>query len=81
MLPHKTGYRTGGEAVAGRDVAECAAELRPRYQRAGRAEKTALLTHFCEVTGYHRKAAIRLLGAAGRTTHPRGVRTGRPPAV
>ncbi len=60
--------------MASRDVAGCAAELRPRYQAAGRAEKGRLLTRFCEVTGYHRKAAIRLLGPRGPSR-----RTGRGP--
>lgn len=64
--------------MAQRDVAACAAELRPRYQGAGRAEKSAILTQFCEVTGYHRKAAIRLLGAARSRGRPTGRRPGRP---
>ena len=66
--------------MANRDVAACVAELRPRYRTAGRADKSALLSRFCEVTGYHRKAAIRLLGAAPPRTHPTGVgrRPGRP---
>lgn len=68
--------------MANRDVAGCVAELRPRYQRAGRAEKSELLTQFCAVTGYHRKAAIRVLGTA-RPPAPRAPgssprRPGRP---
>lgn len=64
--------------MATKDVAACVAELRPRYQVAGRAEKTALLTRLCEVTGYHRKAAIRLLAAPSgrRAASSRG--RGRP---
>ena len=64
--------------MARREVAACAAELRPRYQGAGRAEKSAILTQFCEVTGYHRKAAIRLLGAARSRGGLKGRRPGRP---
>jgi transposase InsO family protein len=32
-----------------------------RYQRAGREHKRKILDEFCEVCGYHRKAALRLL--------------------
>jgi len=32
-----------------------------RYQRAGRQHKSKILDEFCEVCGYHRKAALRLL--------------------
>jgi hypothetical protein len=60
--------------MARRDVAACVAELRPTYRAASRAEKSAMLTRVCEVTGYHRKAAIRLLGAAQPAR-----RTGRSP--
>lgn len=56
------------------EMAACVAALRPRYRAAGRAEKSALLTRICEVTGYHRKAAIRLL----REEEPQRRRTGRP---
>lgn len=40
--------------------------LLPRYRKAARAEKKLLLDHFCEICGYHRKHAIRLLRAHGR---------------
>lgn len=40
---------------------EYAAALRPRYLAASRAEKSTILDEMCRVTGYHRKAAIRLL--------------------
>ena len=33
----------------------------PRYQRAGRAEKTLMLDEFTQVCGYHRKYALWLL--------------------
>jgi hypothetical protein len=35
--------------------------MRERYERAERRAKGRLLDEVCEVTGYHRKAAIRLL--------------------
>jgi hypothetical protein len=38
-------------------------EYRPRYQKATKKEKKALLNEFTRLTGYHRKSAIRLLGA------------------
>ena len=36
--------------------------LRKRYQEFPQAKRTAILDEFVEVTGYHRKHAIRLLG-------------------
>jgi hypothetical protein len=44
-----------------RSIEEYAAALRARYLRAGKAEKGELLDGFCAATGYHRKAAVRLL--------------------
>jgi transposase InsO family protein len=38
-------------------------EYRPRYQKATREQKKALLDEFTRLTDYHRKAAIRLLNA------------------
>ena len=35
--------------------------IHPRYRQASRAEKGRILDEFCQVTGYHRKAALRLL--------------------
>lgn len=58
-------------------ILEYAAALRPRYLSASRSEKSAILSEFCQLTGYHRKAAIRLLcrtptpGTAGRRGRPR----------
>ena len=49
--------------------------MRERYGRANRAAKGRLLDEVCEVTGYHRKAVIRLLG---RPAVSRGRRRGRP---
>ncbi len=40
---------------------ELAEVLRPRYQKASRAEKSRLLGEFVATTGYHRKYAIRVL--------------------
>jgi hypothetical protein len=42
-------------------IRELAAALRPRYQQASKVEKGRLLDQFCQITGYHRKSAIRLL--------------------
>jgi transposase InsO family protein len=41
---------------------EYLAKIHGRYQRAGRAHKTRILDEFCLNCGYHRKAAVRLLG-------------------
>src|SRR5215510_3028159 len=38
-------------------------EYKPRYQKASKKEKKTLLFEFTELTGYHRKSAIRLLCA------------------
>lgn len=56
-------------------VHEYAAGLRPRYRTATKGVKKRILDEFCQTTGMHRKAAIRLLGTA---THPAAVRRGRP---
>jgi hypothetical protein len=53
-------------------VTEYAAALRPRYEIAARGEKKRILDEFCESTGMHRKAAIRLLNLSAR---PRGRRS------
>ena len=56
-------------------IQELVAALRPRYQRANKGEKRVMLNEFCAVTGYHRKAAIRLLNAAPQPasqSHRRG---------
>ena len=49
--------------------------MRERYETAARAAKSRLLDEVCEVTGYHRKAAIRLLR---RRAGPRGRGRRRP---
>lgn len=46
--------------------------FRQRYLRAGRPEKSRMLTYFCELTGCHRKHAVRLFRKreAGRPSNP-----------
>lgn len=56
-------------------VHEYAAALRPRYRAAPKREKGRILDEFCETTGQHRKAAIRLLGEPGAA---KPTRSGRP---
>ena len=51
-------------------VREYVDALRERYRRAGRKEKGRILDEFCQATGRHRKAAIRLLGVRGGTGPP-----------
>jgi len=38
-------------------------EYKPRYQKASKKEKRGILDEFIKLTGYHRKSAVRLLGA------------------
>ena len=54
---------------------EYLARMRERYETAARAAKSRLLDEVCEVTGYHRKAVIRLLR---RPVAGRRRRCGRP---
>ena len=42
-------------------VRELVDELRPRYRQASRPEKSRILDQVCEITGYHRKSANRLM--------------------
>jgi len=49
--------------------------IRERYRKASRREKGVMLDQFTQVTGYHRKGAIRVLG---RDHSPPGARRGRP---
>ncbi len=51
--------------------------MKKRYGKAGRAERGRLLDAVVEVTGYHRKSVIRLLGGKGGGSSGDG-RTGRP---
>ena len=55
---------------------EYAAVMQGRYRAASRLERSALLDEYCRVTGSHRKAAIRRLGASPRAP---ARRPGRPP--
>jgi len=62
--------------VTRRSIIEYAEELKKRYFRASREEKGKMLDEFTQVTGLHRKAAIRLLN---RPSLPEaGKRRGRP---
>ncbi len=47
--------------------------IHARYRQAPRAEKGRILDEFCQVTGYHRKSALRLLTGPppGRRPPPR----------
>jgi len=60
-------------------ILDCAKVMHRRYRAAqSKSEKGALLSEFCEVTGYHRKSAIRLLCRAP-AEEGKG-RPGRPPS-
>lgn len=48
---------------------ELLASLGTRYQASSRAEKGTILDEFTEVTGYHRKHAVRLLGRKREPSH------------
>ena len=56
-------------------VKEYASAIRDRYSRVNREEKKKILDEFVKVTGYHRKAAIRVLL---RVPKPKDKHTGRP---
>ena len=58
-----------------KSVFEYAAAIRAIYRRASKAEKKVMLNEFCRATGYHRKAAIRLLN---RQPKAAAARRGRP---
>jgi hypothetical protein len=47
--------------VEPKSVQEYTEVMRVRYAAATKEQRTALLTEFCAVVGYHRKAAIRRL--------------------
>ena len=51
----------GANRVGPQATREYLARMRERYERANRTAKGHLLDEVCDVTGYHRKAAIRLL--------------------
>ena len=58
-----------------RSILEYAQALRPRYGKASKEEKRKMLDEFVQVTGFHRKVAIRLLNRVSRLTS--GKRRGR----
>lgn len=58
-------------------VRDYAATQRERYRRAGKRRKKAILDEFVFVTGYHRKAAIRILRQPAKKAEKRSPR-GRP---
>lgn len=66
----------GATRVGPQATREYLGQMRDRYQRADRTARGHLLDEVCEVTGYHRKAAIRLLRRAGAVSKP--PRRGRP---
>jgi len=53
---------------------EYAAAVRSRYKAGGKADKGKILDEFCQTTGMHRKAAVRLLN---QKAGPRPLRRGR----
>lgn len=57
---------------------EVLARLRRRYATAGPEHKSKLLDQAVELLGYHRKAAIRALGAAPRPSRAPALVLGRP---
>jgi transposase InsO family protein len=58
-------------------VWDYAATLRPRYRAGDKRERGLLLDEFCRNTGYHRKAAVRLLHREGSPERGRRGRTPR----
>lgn len=64
----------GASRVGPQATREYLAQMRERYEHATPAAKGPLLDEICTLTGYHRKAVIRLLGrpAATRSRRPRG---------
>lgn len=51
-----------------KSVKEYVAAIHDRYQRENKEGKGKILDEFVKVTGYHRKAAIRLITATAKTT-------------
>jgi hypothetical protein len=56
-------------------VKECAVAIRDRYHNGSKEEKGKILDEFVKITGYHRKAATRLLLKMPKAP---GVHRGRP---
>jgi len=63
--------------VSPRSIREYIKVMRQRYTSVSRSMRSQLLTEFCVTTGYHRKAAIRVLSQPLRPTPSRRPR-GRP---
>jgi hypothetical protein len=57
-------------------ILEYVQAVQNRYLAAGKKQKGQILDEFVKVTGYHRKAAVRLLGRFGKAKGAR--RRGRP---
>ena len=53
-------------------------KIYPRYKKACREEKSAILNEFCQNCDYHRKHAIRVLNNFKRFTKPKPKKRGRP---
>jgi transposase InsO family protein len=66
-----------GGNVTRTSILELASAVRFRYRKASKAQKGVILNEFCAATGYHRKAAIRLLNRAAQQLGQG--RRGRPP--
>jgi len=69
--------------VSARTKGEYVQAIYQRYRHAGRPEKRRILDEFCQVAGYHRKHAIRLLNspAPGAPRPPRRRATTYSPTV
>src|SRR5207247_10654882 len=67
------------KAMSQRTRTEVLDQLRRRYQSAGAEHKRKLLDQAQELLGYHRKSAVRALGAPAVVPGPRSI-TGRPSA-
>lgn len=50
---------------------ESLARIHGRYQRAGRPQKSRILSEFCATCGYHPKSALRLLNHPLRIAPPK----------
>lgn len=57
---------------------EYLATIYPRYKKASKKQKRAILDEFCHNCGYNRKHAIRLLNNYKRFIKPKPGKRGRP---
>jgi hypothetical protein len=74
-MPHKSCYRKGARHDDASDGSRVRRRPATPLSAAQRREKAKILDEFCQTTGLHRKAAIRLLN---ETSHPKLVQRGRP---